>query len=950
MAGSLQLSECTLPINLIAQSSKNVYADYLRNHQFFHMLQPKALKLLIIVCLMLFSTSITAVFSQKQIGASETLTKKAKDHLNLFQYEQALTLLKQAMDLEPDNWEPWFLAGRAFMKMKKETEAEKYLSKAFQLNPTELELQKALGALYISFAKVSQSKGQTSEMTEFLHKACRAYPAGTKIWQSLMEQWWTAGEYEKIKTEGDLIVKSNSAAFEQADDKNLQAAMVIVAKTYYREGDFGSTSKYLDYASKIRVNNEEMYSIKRELKNKAEENVRNLVNQANELSKSGQYDKALELLKTASKVPGAKSGEILELMDKVEKDASLKKTVKDVDTLVSAKSFEQALEKLHEASTQFPENAEISTRLASVSAVVEKIRDDEARVNAAAAAEKRKKQESARQLALLMNDGQENEEKKNYDLALISYEKALKLTPDDKNLPATIERLKKLAEKARERQNAFSVKFNEFESFFSAGNFEDCYNLGKDLKKDFPEHEKALSAIFAEACLKLNKHDEAREAAIGLEGASEHETLYHYILGIVAYEQGNRDLALEHLGKVKDKNSSFRPGISTTIFFVYLYKMQLGIYILLIGIAFPAFKAGRESLANWKASRMIKRIEQIKETGNYEANLDFLEERFAKEDVPNLKQVQVLLAEALLRKGVPQRAYEMANNLLKKDARNPLAKRIAGEAALIVEDTSPQGLDHIQSLLKIDETRKDVIAFLARVYVKQQADHKMAQDFILKAISLNPSDTESVVYLADVFIKRQTYSQQTLKIFERAIKIAPEVPEYYLAIIENFHRVDNHQEAEKWRETAAGKFPSQEEFMLDRPKSGASKSGLKLKSEPATAGQQNAARTPAPGAFPDYDSIGNADPDSSGSQPADGLPDYARTNQTGQGQQAGGFPDYDSIGSEPDEAILPPLKPAAKVASPSTNPAVTGPQKNCPHCNAVIALKEYYCTKCGKPC
>ncbi|GAB1353254.1 hypothetical protein MASR1M12_19890 [Erysipelotrichia bacterium] len=93
------------------------------------------------------------------------------------------------------------------------------------------------------------------------------------------------------------------------------------------------------------------------------------------------------------------------------------------------------------------------------------------------------------------------------------------------------------------------------------------------------------------------------------------------------------------------------------------------------------------------------------------------------------------------------------------------------------------GLEQVQALLKIDEARKDVITYLARVYIRQQADHKMAQDFILKAISINPADVESVVYLADVFIKRQTYSQQSLKIFERAIKAAPEVPEYYMAIV-----------------------------------------------------------------------------------------------------------------------------------------------------------------------
>ncbi len=883
--------------------------------------------------------------AQKQIGASEALTKKAKDHLNLFQYDQALQLLKQGMEVEPDNWEPWFLAGRAYMKMKKEAEAEKYLIKANQLNPGDLETQKTLGALYINFAKAAQTKGQTAEMSDFLHKACRAYPAGTKIWVTLLEQWWKAAEYDKIKAEGDLIVKANALALEQGDDKNLQTALVIVARTWYREGDFATTENFLKHAGMIKNHNEEMYTIKRELKNKAEDNARKLVDQATAHSAQGEYDKALEILQKASKVPGAKSGEILEMIDKIEKEASLKKALRDIDALINAKTFEQALEKLEEASLNFPENPDVSARLASVTMVVEKIRSDEAKANAAVIAEKKRKQELARQFSFLISEGQENEQKKNYDLALISYEKALKMVPDNKDLPQTIARMKELSGQARERQNAFSVKFNEFENAFSAGNYNECYEAGKELLNSYPENTVAVSAIFAEACLKLEKYDEAKEAAIKLEGAAEHETLYLYIVGQVAYAQGNRDLALEQLKKVKEKNAGFRPGINTTIAFIYLYKMQLGIYILLIGLAFPAFKAGREALANWKSASMIRRIEKIKEDGNYEANIAFLEERFAKEDVPNTKQVQVMLAEALLRTGNQQRAYELANSLLKKDARNPLAKRIAGEAALLLEDTSTQGLDHIQSLLKIDETRKDVILFLARVYVKQQADHKMAQDFILKAISINPSDTESVVFLADVYIKRQTYSQQTLKIFERAIKIAPEVPDYYQAIIENYRRIDNAQEAEKWRETAAARFPAQEEFMADRPKAaGAARSGMRLKTETSEHSQP---QKTAPGAFPDYDSIGNDDQPQV-AQPG-GFPDY---ENIGSPAAAGGFPDYDSIGNEPADTPLPPLKPPTATAAPAKpNPAtVTGPQKNCPHCNTVIPLKEYYCSNCGKPC
>jgi len=61
--------------------------------------------------------------AQGNPGASDALVKKARDHLNLFQYDHALVLLKQATQLEPDKWEPFYLAGNALLRQKKPAEA-----------------------------------------------------------------------------------------------------------------------------------------------------------------------------------------------------------------------------------------------------------------------------------------------------------------------------------------------------------------------------------------------------------------------------------------------------------------------------------------------------------------------------------------------------------------------------------------------------------------------------------------------------------------------------------------------------------------------------------------------------------------------------------------------------------------------------------------------------------
>jgi len=900
--------------------------------------------------LLLFCSLLSSAMAQ---SSNESLVKKARDHIALFHYDQALALLKQAVQLEPDNWEPFFLAGTVLLRQKNPIEAESFLVKALQLNPKELDIQKALGAIYINLAKDSQNAGKPNEMNEYLHKACRAYPGGTKIWQTLLENWWRNNEFEKIKQEGDLIVKGNTIAFEQGDDKSLQNALVIVAKAHYRENDHAGAEKYLTAASRIRHANDELFAMRREIRNMVEENLRKTVDAANKYFKEGNYGKALETLQIANKMPGAKPTEIAELIEKIEKEASLKQSLAAIDDLIRAEKLEEALEKLNEAMANFPEDEGLASRYKKLSVRVDKIQAEKAKQNFAQIEEKKKHLELSRQFNNFIKEAREKEQRGSFDIAISDYENALKLRPDDKEIPGIIVALKEKSAKAKARQDSFSVSFAEFDNLFKVDKYSEAYEKGKRILADFEEHRKTVAPPFAETCLRLAKYDEARTALVEIEGIEEHKDIYNYIKAMVAYHQGDNNLALEHFAKLK---SGFRSDVTSTMFWIYLYKFQMGIYILMLAMLFPAIKTGKEMLATWKSTRMLNKIERIKETGTYEENLAFLQERYDREDVPNAKQVAVMLAEALLRTGNTQRAYELVSALLKKDNRNPNARRIAGEACLILEDTSPTGLEHIQGLLKIDETRKDVINYLAQTYIRQQADHKMAQDFILKAISINPNDSDAVVFLADTYIRRQSYSQQSLKIIERAIKAAPEVPAYYEAIIENCYRLDNPQEADKWRETAAAKFPSEPAF------TGSSRKGNRQPPPMTPAspdmpdyesiGNNSSGGMPdyenigntTPGGMPDYESIGNTTPggmpdyENIGNDSPGGIPDYENIGNT-----KGGFPDYDSIGNDsppPDLSYKPTPKPAAPIS---------GPQKPCPHCNAPNATREYYCTTCGKP-
>jgi tetratricopeptide (TPR) repeat protein len=385
-------------------------------------------------------------------------------------------------------------------------------------------------------------------------------------------------------------------------------------------------------------------------------------------------------------------------------------------------------------------------------------------------------------------------------------------------------------------------------------------------------------------------------------------------------------------------------------------------FFALIAIALLLSKKFVLFLKNYKVKLLLKKVEKIREKGDYEKHLAFLEEHYMKEDLPDMRTITLLLSGALLKTGAPQRAYDLANNLLKREGKNPLARKIAGEACMLLNDMSPQALEHIQNLYKLDESRKDIVIYLAQAFMTNQVDHKTAQDFLSQAITLSPNDNEILFYLANVYINRQIYNTQTIKVFDRAIRLAPDDPKYYKALIENYKKINDSQNAEKWSILASEKFS--DELLSDQ---NITQTAFNTTPQQNFYSQQFSKTfepipVPKPAsteAYPDYDSIGNAPTQEQRGFTA--FPDYE--NIEGNDEKMDGDPALlidnpfalPPVDNLPAVDNLPSIDALPTFESPQTKPnntfesQISGPQRNCPHCNEANSIKEYYCSKCGKP-
>ena len=945
--------------------------------------------------------------------------KKGNDHSALYHYEEALVFYKQATDMAPSNWEGWFQAGKCLLKLKQIDEAEKYLTKAYSLNNKELDLQKALGSIYIQYAKTAANNGNYAAKNENMLKACHAYPAGTKIWLSLLEQWWESGEFNKIKAEGDFIVKNNSLLLEQGDDVSLQKSLVLVAKAYYGDGDYTKTDYFLKYAGMIRNTNDEIYTLKREIKHKTEEAIKKQLELAKAEIDKNNFEKALEILNNAAKLPGGHTSEADEQREAVEKLISIKKYNIEIDKLLSSNDYEKALAVLEEALQSHPDNEDFASKYAKASEELEKIEHEKAVEAERKSLAEERKRIKANQFAELVKKAKQCESEGNFDEAIKACNDALKIYSDKKEIKEYIETLTQKSKAERQRQAKYNSRLSDLQDKIKNGeDFEGCCEEGESLLTDYPEHKETICPILGEAYVNLENYDKAVKHAEVFAENAQYKNLYNYILGMNHYEKGENASASEYLNKVTGENTTYKKSATKLLWLMFFKKIQIGIYMMILALVLWAVPKIKDNLKASKENQKVRKLEKIRESGDYAQNLEWLQERYENQDISNMKLVVLLLAAANLKSGNPQRAYELVTEYLKKDNRNPLAKNIAGEAAMAIGDTSNIGLEHIQGLLKLNESRTDVINYLAQAYMQTKQDHKLAQEYISKAISLNPNDNVAVSYLADIYISRQNYSAQTVKTFERAIKINPDKPDYYIALMQNYKVIGNEEAAAKQQSIIEEKFPDyngqslnqgnalygqQQQGYYDNPQSfyGQQQDYGQYSYQPEennapvdsvlpslipetpqvendvintapveeptmpnldiptpvqeqsysvptntpsapyqSAPQQVSASNTQNPYYPNYDNIG------------DGLPDL---NSIGvvDGQDANtdfGLPTFlnkETLGKQTQSQ--PQIIPAATPIQPKQAPIISGPKKTCPHCQAINAANEYYCTTCGKP-
>ncbi|MBF0500075.1 MAG: tetratricopeptide repeat protein [Candidatus Riflebacteria bacterium] len=827
--------------------------------------------------------------------------KVGRDHFGLFHFPDARTNFQKAVDLDGTRSEGWYYLGMTLRKLNDNTGAVKAFEKAIAISPDETDCQKALSELYLQFGKDCKQANNRAGMIENLKKAVLTYPKNTPIVASLFNIWGKDASWDQITAIADKVKTANQEGIEAGDDKNLQAALVWVARAYIERKEPGRARAYLNAAGMIKQPNDELARLIKLLPQETKTVAGSVIEECRALIDKGQYKIALDKLKKAQQADTSNT-EIDDLVNLTQKKLSTNDFLKEADEAERAGKFDQALEFVNRAIGIDDENTALRDRAASLSIKLEEFEKKQAHIKSVELDKRQAQLNHSQKLASLLKVAHENEVRRAYDVALINFEQALTLDPENGELKASIERVRTAAAGAKEQMEKAGKNFSRASKLIEQGKYDEAFALLKEMaeEKSFPLIQ--VYPCLIECCLSMERLDDADsycEKLAKLATASDELT---YFQGSIALKRDKYAEAGEALFKIYGKNPTFKPDLGSLIWQLRFQKYKYGIILLVLFIGWKLFFWLKSLMSGLSKATQEGRIEQLLARGKYEAVIPIIETRLSSGDsMPNRRALILSLADACLRTKRYQNAKERALEVINKDPKNPVAARILGEAFFQLGETSPEAMERIQNLFKVDESRRDVLTFLIADVKRQNSDSKTAIDLLHKQVSMFPEDLDTVIYLAGIYTRRSLYNAVSMRIFERAMKHDPERSEYAYGYAQSLMQTGRKEEAEKLLAAGAQRWPDNEQFQ----------------------------RVATPGRQPSGDN----------------------RLQTPGGNTGGGDASVTgSGGGNRSEATTQRIttRPTIKMSAPSTAPQ-GGESTVCKSCGTANSLREYYCTKCGKP-
>ena len=711
-------------------------------------------------------------FAQSQ--EAKEFNRKGVVALESGRYNDSIQFLKQAMAAEPTWGEPCFNAARLLKLMNKREDMIKMLRKANGVEPNNAKYEEEYLKYLFEDYKKAEAASNNAEKERLQTEIFRVSPGNYQLSLSMAQEQLNLGNKSEALAKAEEAIAKNTKNRSNYSQGELGQLYYIVAQVAFEQGDLEKAKTNADYATRYTfAQKEDARALLRKIKGDLDDNVKGLVEQAQAAKKSGNLNKAMDLLKQAKEIQ-PENEEIENTIIDFENEAEANKLLDLARKSLADNRWLDARETLYTVLERFPMNENAKKMLDDLKpkekALLNKIDLSDIPITS-----------KDREKAVLnyKERGVKFFELGNFKDCVAPFNKALALIDEDKNLRtlrADIEGYLSKINKMDEDKNNLQKGKDARE----AGEYEDVIKYLKLVPEDLDIQR---DSFLAEAYYNTGDLEEAETYARKQLAKQPENNRAKYVLGSVKLDQGDNEAAHRYFTEIYNTDANY-PGLGDKLAKssqVYLPKIGIiSALVILLWIAWVIYK--RMPIYN-KSSKINEGRKLFKQKFYDDAINVLLTVRHSQYLTPaDTLEITKLFAQCYLKKGAYDKAVGECKHLIELSGKNEEAYTWLGYAYLGCRRVSSEALPVLVSLYKKDPRNIALVSLLGSYYAQQKVLTEDGVAVLEQWLNLDHDNVEVLKPLGKYYLKKSRSDDKAMKVFQKMMELGSPDPDFMLGV------------------------------------------------------------------------------------------------------------------------------------------------------------------------
>ncbi|HNX74086.1 MAG TPA: tetratricopeptide repeat protein [Candidatus Rifleibacterium sp.] len=731
----------------------------------------KNLSVCLAVVLVLFLQGTLSAQSEK----ARELNRQGQLAIDNGHHQEAIQLLKQAMQLEPGWGEPYFNAAKLLRLRNKRDEMAKMLKKAITCDPENKTYAEAFSKLLKEDLQAAEKAKNSGEADRLRSEILRINPGEIEIGVATVNQLLNANEIDKALSTAENLIDKNAAMRTRYDSEAMGQLFFIMARIEMQKNNLTAARSHAENATKFSLAEpDSIKALMAQIKEKQSQAVTVLLNQAADEKKAGNAEAALQTLKRAEEILPTNDA-VKQAIDDITQSRDAKSAFAEASELVKKGSWLEARDLLEYVVSVDGGNSEAQNMLKQATEKEEALMKKLGRPG-------RLPRTSSDRSALVegfLRRGVQFIEAGNQKDAAVSLNRGLAVIELDTSLErfkiAFTTELAKIQntddqrttwEKALEARNAYE--------------YEECLKLLNKLPKDY---DLQLPSYLAEAYLKTGDNEQAKSLARYQLANQPENNRAKFILGTIFLEEGDKDLAYKYFKEIYDSDPDY-PEINDKLISASTSKWKtvfpVLIVVLLLWIAWALYKY----LPEYNKNSAIRKAQSFLKK---EMHDECIEELTRIRRLPNLTQfdgalISRILAQAYLKRGIYDRAIGECKHLISISPKDEDAHTWLGYAYLGRRMLSPESMPELLNLYNKDQRNIALVSLLGSHYTQQKNLSEDGIKVLEQWLNLDPNNPEVLKPLGRYYLKKNRSDDKAMKVFQKMMELGSPEAEFLLGV------------------------------------------------------------------------------------------------------------------------------------------------------------------------